>query len=67
MDKKTVQVVSKCPTCRVVDKFEVPEAGLVARRRGVKLVDAFPTLSRERLVQLAEHTCPACQDKEVKR
>lgn len=64
---RPVLVVSKCKTCGVVDRFEVPRAGLKARRKGTTLVDAFPGMDPRRIRQLSDHVCPGCQDKESKK
>ena len=63
MPRDVVPVVSKCPSCSNIDRFEVPASGLRARRKGVLLKDAFPDLPESRLEQLANHTCPKCQGK----
>lgn len=61
--EEMVPVESKCPDCKIVYNFEVPKAGLDARRKGVPLRLAFPTLDPAILVQLSTHICPDCQKK----
>ena len=61
--KGFVRVNSKCKNCKQIDHFDVPEEGLKARRKGVPLSKAFPSLPVERLVQLSRHICPPCQAK----
>ena len=60
-DEGTVRVVSKCAVCKNVEEFQIPKTGLKARRKGILIADAFPTLSLERQRQLSDHVCPKCQ------
>jgi hypothetical protein len=66
-DRSQVKVVSKCSCCGVVDVFRVAATGLKARRKGKTLAEAFPELPEARRKQLAEHVCPTCQEKGMKR
>lgn len=61
--EKMIRVVAKCPDCKVVDEFEIPEAGLMLRSSGKTLAEAFPDLPEERRAQLATNKCPGCQKK----
>ena len=60
-EQRMVRVISKCQRCGKRDEFQVPEAGLQARAKGVHLREAFPDLPEERIQQLAKHVCPKCQ------
>jgi hypothetical protein len=59
----TVKVVSKCKLCKQVSRWDIPRKVLEQRRQGVRLDDPKLGLTREQIVQLSEHKCPACQEK----
>ncbi len=56
-----MKVESKCKVCGGIDKFEAPDSGFEARRRGASIADAFPEMPAERQRQLVNHVCPTCQ------
>lgn len=60
----TQRVESKCPICKVVDKFIVPKTGMLARSKGKSIEDAFPNIHIDRRKQLADHVCPGCRRKQ---
>ena len=66
VNEDQVRVDAKCPTCKVVHTFEISKQGFDLRSRGANLIQAFPELPPERIIQLAHHVCPGCQHKHPK-
>lgn len=56
-----VPIVSKCPRCKKVDRFEIPADMMERRKAGAFVHEAFDGLPQERILQMVTHVCPACQ------
>jgi len=59
-----VPVKIKCPVCRKIDQFEVRREALRQRSRGAKLKDAHHDLPEHRQLQMADHKCQECRERE---
>lgn len=64
-DQKMIKVVSKCASCKNIDRFEIPRLVMEKRRQGVRLDDSSLGLDPHRVVQLARHICRDCQEKKL--
>ena len=52
-----------CGWCGYKGELEVPTAGLVARKGGALIQDAFPEMSRPEREQIVSGTHPECWEK----
>lgn len=57
-----LKVQSYCKHCKSTTHHEIPASGLKARRQGMTVEKAFPTLAVEEHMRMTNSVCPKCQE-----